>query len=76
MNSEQTFDVTGDGRSDGEFHLWVDGVKTIAYTDIWFSEDENPDWESTDFQPLWGGQGDILTHDNFFWVDHVRVSGR
>jgi hypothetical protein len=61
---------------DGEFHMWVDGVKTTEYTDVWWSDAATPGWDLISFQPLWGGQGDTLQHDNFLRIDHFYISGR
>jgi len=61
---------------DGEFHLWVDGKKVAEYTDLWLSDAPTPSFDAVNINPLWGGLGDTVAHDQYLWIDHVRVSGR
>lgn len=80
MNSTKTSvddaPAAGTSTADGELHVWVNGTKIYEVNDIWYSEDENPDWDSLRLQPLWGGQNDVLSETINLRVDHVRLKAR
>jgi len=69
-------DNTGDNY-DGEYHLWVDGVKVAEYKDIiWTNGTERKGWRGFEWTPIWGGIGDVIEQEQYMWMDHVYISGK
>ncbi len=63
--------------SDGEYHQWVDGVKTSAFTDVeWLNTGDNL-WSSIKWDPIWGGNvGATVDADMYQYIDQLYVSGK
>jgi len=68
MNSSPT-------ASDGESHVWVDGVKTAAYTDVRWSLGDLT-WNHVRWEPIWGGTGGTVAAPMYQEMDRLYVSGR
>lgn len=63
--------------ADGEYHQWVNGVKTSEHFDVLYAINTNKDhFDAVRINPTWGGVGDCLTHNQFIWTDHIYVSGQ
>jgi hypothetical protein len=64
------------GQPNGEVRWWFDGVESGRYTDLNFvgATDKNV-WESLDWNPTWGGVGDLLLADQTMQIDHLYISG-
>ncbi len=63
------------GANNGQYHLWVNGVKIAEYTDIWFRNEGEPAFHGIEWNPVWGGWGDTLQEDQYMWMDDIYVSG-
>jgi len=75
MNSPQTTDVHGDGTSDGELYMWVNGTLVISVTDCWFSDVSSPKWDIINVNPLWGGTGEAsIPTEMYLYNNHTRVA--
>jgi len=68
MNSNPT-------ASDGESHVWVDGVKTAAYTNVRWSRGDLT-FDSVRWEPIWGGVGGVVSQTMYQYADRIYVSGR
>jgi len=65
------------GQPNGEARWWIDGVKQGDYTGINYVQGgTNNWWEFFDWNPTWGGQGDVVPSTQFMWMDHAYVSGQ
>ncbi len=65
------------GVRNGEFHLWVNGQKVAAYTDVGFlGASETQPFMKMDVEPIWGGGGSTVPADQYMWFDHVYTSGK
>jgi hypothetical protein len=63
------------GASNGEFHVWIDGVETGRYTDVaYLASNEKTNWTAVDVEPIWGGGGDRLPATQTMKFDHIYVS--
>ncbi len=63
------------GALNGQFHLWVNGVKTAEHNDVWYINEGEPGFHGIEWTPVWGGQGDRLLQEQYMWVDGFYVSG-
>lgn len=67
------------GNSDGEVHVWIDGVKHFEYTDAkFFGSGQDHTWNNFRWVLNWGlpdGSG-IAPHTYGMEYDHVYISGR
>ena len=64
---------------DGECRVWIDGTLTHQYTDVKFFDD-TADASARKFEKIrwsgtWGGVGDTVDEDMFYYTDHIYVSG-
>ena len=58
---------------DGIVRWWVNGTPVGDYTTVNF--DAAHPFEEFHFSPTWGGIGGTKTEEDYFWYDHVRLSG-
>jgi hypothetical protein len=58
--------------ADGIAKWWVDGVLNGSYSNINFDADTG--FRSISVSPTYGGLGDTKTEDDYYRVDHMRVS--
>lgn len=64
--------------TDGEIHLWINGTKILAYTDVsmWNDlVDPNPFFFGLELTPVWGGAGDTVDTDMHLRYDHCYITG-
>lgn len=64
-----------DTATDGEAHLWVDGIKTIEDTSVRWS-DGNRTFDNFKWHPIWGGNGGVVDNEMYQFVDYFYISGR
>jgi len=65
------------GQPDGEARWWIDGVLQGDYTGINYVPSGARDWwEFFDWNPTWGGQGDVVPSTMYMWMDNAYVSGK
>jgi hypothetical protein len=57
--------------ADGIIRWWINGVLRGDYTNIRWPTVNFETWR---FSPTWGGVGDTLACDGYWWVDHLYVS--
>lgn len=62
------------GKSNGEIHLWVDGVKLHEHKGLNLSS-RGSHWETLTWRPIWGGAGDSVKSTQYMWMDHYYASG-
>ena len=67
------YSTTGSSR-DGIVQWWLDGVRVGSYTDVQLPGDAG--FLDFQFSPTFGGTGPVKTENDYYWVDHVHVSGR
>ena len=58
---------------DGIVRWWVNGTPVGDYNTVNFAADHP--FEEFHFSPTWGGIGGSKTEEDYFWYDHVRLSG-
>ncbi len=66
---------TANGAANGQFHAWIDGVKTHQYTDVDFNISAARAWQSLRWEPTYGGGTNPVPHDQYQYIDHLRISG-
>ena len=66
---------SADGVSDGELHVWIDGVKTHQYLDVDWQMSVSRTWQSLAWNPTYGGGPHPVPHDQRQYIDHIRLSG-
>jgi hypothetical protein len=62
--------------ADGVIKWWVDGVLNGSFSNLKMVQDGG--FSHVAFSPTYGGAGagDVKTQDDYYWFDHVRISGR
>jgi len=64
------------GQQNGTLKVWVDGVPSHEYSDVgYLREGGGEGFDRFQFDPIWGGIGDVKTSDQWLRVGHVYVSG-
>jgi hypothetical protein len=63
------------GNADGVVEWWIDGVKVGSYRDVQITSASRI-WTNVDWNPTWGGTGDIVPADQFMYMDHIYISGK
>jgi hypothetical protein len=58
--------------SGGVLKWWMDGRLKGSYTGLAYP---GRGFREPSFSPTWGGVGDVKTENDYFWIDHVHVSG-
>ena len=64
-------EITAD-RAAGTVRWWMDG-KQLGSATMPFNAGG---FTGLKFSPTWGGLGSAKAHEDFYWYDHVRLSGR
>lgn len=65
------------GQPNGEARWWIDGVLQGDYSDInYVAAGTQNFWQFFDWNPTWGGQGDVVPSNQFMWMDNAYVSGK
>jgi hypothetical protein len=65
------------GSSNGEFHMWVNGVKTHQYTNVVYrTASASLGFRAWKWNPTWGGIGGTKTRDDYVRFAHVYLSGK
>ena len=66
------------GNQDGQFHAWIDGVKTHEYLDAGIIESgDTRQWTAVYWNPYWGGNtGATIQEAQHMDLDHLYISGR
>lgn len=65
------------GSKNGTAEWWLDGEKVGHYEDVaWVPEGDPHIWNQIKFQPVWGGVGDQLSHDQHLFVDQLEIRGK
>ena len=65
--------LNGSGQSNGEIHLWVDGVKVGEYKGLNLTSGGG--FETLTWRPIWGGGDDTVQSTQYMWMDHYFASG-
>ena len=61
--------------ADGVVQWWVDGQLNGSYTNLKMVQDGG--FKDVQFSPTWGGGSqDTKAENDYFWFDHVHLSGR
>ncbi len=66
---------TASGTANGEFHVWIDGVKTHQYTNVDYTITAARAWQSLRWEPTYGGGTKPVPKDQYQFIDHLRMSG-
>jgi len=61
--------------ADGELDIWIDGVKTHQYRDVRWQMGSARHWLSLAWNPTYGGGTNPVPHDQYQYLDHIRISG-
>jgi hypothetical protein len=74
---EEVFVLNDIGKSNGEYHLWVNGRHRVSYTNVTYRTAAYPAgfflWKNN---PTWGGTGSSgKTRDDYVVYDYVYISG-
>ena len=64
------------GNADGQARWWIDGVLTGDWNNISFvPSGASHFWEKIDWNPTWGGTGDVVPAPQYMDIDHIYISG-
>jgi hypothetical protein len=66
---------TDNSTPNGQLHIWIDGVKTHQYTDVNWQMSSARTWLSLAWNPTYGGGLNPVPHNQYEYIDHLRVSG-
>lgn len=66
---------SANGSANGEFHVWIDGVKTHQYTDVNYNMSAARKFLDFRIEPTYGGGAGPVPADMYFRWDHLRLSG-
>jgi hypothetical protein len=75
---EEVFILNTMGQSNGEYHLWVNGVHRVSYTNVrWRTADHPAGFFLWKNNPTWGGMGTSgnKTRDDYIVYDYLYLSG-
>lgn len=76
---ELYFRLNDDGRENGVYKLWVNGVLVQSYTNVTMinsSVGATRGIYRLHFDPIWGGNiGQVKQRDDYMLIDHVYVAG-
>lgn len=61
--------------NDGTLDVWLDGVHTHRYTDVRWQMASDRHWKSLAWNPTYGGGLNPVPHDQYEYIDHLRLSG-
>jgi hypothetical protein len=65
------------GVADGSVQAFLDGRKVLRFDDIMFSAAGGGTmWEGMNWNPTWGGIGDIVAEEMYIQLDHIAIRGR
>ena len=65
------------GVANGQFQMWVDGVKTHQYSDVTYrTASASLGFRGWKWNPTWGGLGGTKTRSDFVKFAHVYLSGK
>ncbi|HEY9229110.1 MAG TPA: hypothetical protein VIP11_20840 [Gemmatimonadaceae bacterium] len=59
----------------GELRIWIDNVKTHEYTNVNWQMGASRTWQSLSWNPTYGGGPNPVPHDQFEYIDNIRISG-
>lgn len=60
------------GTTNGELHVWLDGVKTMTKTGI--NVPPTTSTQTLDLNDTWGGDGAPRTRQSWRWMDHLYIA--
>ena len=66
---------TNNSTANGELDVWIDGVQTHHYTDVNWQMNTARTWLSLTWNPTYGGGLNPVPHDQWQYIDHIRISG-
>ena len=66
---------TTSGASNGQLHVWLDGVKTHQYSDVAWAMGSARKWLSLAWNPTYGGGLNPVPKNQRQYMDHIRISG-
>lgn len=73
---------TDNSTADGEYHQWIDGVKTTQYPNpatgdlgVNYQMAAARQWLSVAWNPTYGGGTNPVPADQYQYMDHIRISG-
>ncbi len=61
--------------ADGEFHCWIDGVKTHEYKNVKFQMQASRKWMSLAWNPTYGGGLHPVPRNQTQYIGNLNVSG-
>jgi hypothetical protein len=64
------------GLLNGCLTIWVDGRQGLTRCDIRWKVGADAVFTGVDVDPIWGGGPESLTQTQFFWMDHLYLSGK
>ena len=76
---EMYFKINDDGRENGIFKLWINGVLVQSHNTVTMvnsAKNANMGLYDLHFDPIWGGNaGEIKSRNDAVYLDHVFVAG-
>jgi hypothetical protein len=61
---------------DGQLDIWINGVHTHHYVDVAWQMGSSRRWQSLAWTPTYGGGLNPVPHDQYEYIDHIRISGK
>lgn len=61
--------------ANGGLDIWINGVQTHHYTDVRWTMAADRKWKSLAWNPTYGGGLNPVPHDQYEYIDHLRLSG-
>ena len=66
---------TNNSTADGKLDVWIDGVLTHHYTNVNWQMTSTRTWLSLAWNPTYGWGINPVPHDQWEYIDHIRLSG-
>lgn len=67
---------TNNSTANGGLDVWINGVPTHHYTDVNWQMNTARTWLSLAWNPTYGGGTNPVPHNQYEYMDHLRVSGK
>ncbi|HTS90249.1 MAG TPA: hypothetical protein VMG41_17285 [Gemmatimonadales bacterium] len=64
------------GRQNGCLSIWVDGMSVVSRCDIRWKVGDDAVFTGIDLDPILGGGPQRVVGEQFYWVDHLYISGK
>lgn len=73
---ELTMKASTGGALNGCLSIWVDGQVVVSRCDIRWKEGGDAVFTGIDLDPILGGVPQTVSNPQFYWIDHLYISGK